>query len=444
MQHTYTPKVGKCGFRNIGNTCYMNSVLQLLMHCKPLVSFLIKKESDNGEISEYKNYHIQASIESVASKKRRELKLTSDEKVSISKNDINRELKTSITVELAKIVDVMKEKGSSVITPATLKKVIDEKLSFFKDLIQHDAHEFLIMMLDTIIEETGIESSPTLANIPISMKNCLKKIELYENQLKDALSLHEKKMIIEKINETKQENIKDVTRYNGLKYMMQEYEKKYNPFIHQLQYVIMQTIKCVNCNYISSTYQKNECIQIEVKDTLLEGFDELIKMEDDVIYKCPICTSWCEKNPNRNISDKVKPEDCPDKCEICYKKVVATRSDKLWRLPTILFIHLKRFYQLPNGMYVKNNKNVEIPTNIDLSPYFDEYMECEKPIPKMYKLKGFINHMGSMNGGHYTADNVCIVDDETWYHFDDSNIYQNINGILDTRNAYILMYELEL
>ena len=50
--------------------------------------------------------------------------------------------------------------------------------------------------------------------------------------------------------------------------------------------------------------------------------------------------------------------------------------------------------------------------------------------------------MGSLSGGHYTADCLCIVDNKTWYHFDDSIVSRNTNKMIDTSNAYILMYTL--
>ena len=34
------PNLGIAVFKNIDNTCYMNSVLQLLIHCKPIINFL--------------------------------------------------------------------------------------------------------------------------------------------------------------------------------------------------------------------------------------------------------------------------------------------------------------------------------------------------------------------------------------------------------------------
>lgn len=109
----------------------------------------------------------------------------------------------------------------------------------------------------------------------------------------------------------------------------------------------------------------------------------------------------------------------------------------------LLYIQLCRFNHLPNGRIMKNNRNIEIPEILDITDYCDKTMITDKTLNYKYRLKGISNHMGSLNGGHYTADGVSIVDDKTWYHFDDSRVAKHQTIPIDTSNAYILMYEMD-
>ena len=97
---------------------------------------------------------------------------------------------------------------------------------------------------------------------------------------------------------------------------------------------------------------------------------------------------------------------------------------------------------MPNGRLMKNNNNVEIPEYLNLNPYCDDTMNSAIPINRTYKLTGFSNHMGGLNGGHYTADCACIIDNTSWYHFDDSRVSKYQDKNINTNNAYILMYTL--
>ena len=84
--------------------------------------------------------------------------------------------------------------------------------------------------------------------------------------------------------------------------------------------------------------------------------------------------------------------------------------------------------------------NVRIPEILDLSEII---INSEDPTARnpVYKLYGIINHIGSLNGGHYTA--VCRNPfNNKWYNFNDSRVSQtSINFPIDSSSAYIVFYK---
>ena len=55
-----------------------------------------------------------------------------------------------------------------------------------------------------------------------------------------------------------------------------------------------------------------------------------------------------------------------------------------------------------------------------------------------YEIYGVVNHFGSLNGGHYTAN--CKTD-QGWYNFDDSRASKISESSIFNNNAYLLFYK---
>jgi ubiquitin C-terminal hydrolase len=107
-----------------------------------------------------------------------------------------------------------------------------------------------------------------------------------------------------------------------------------------------------------------------------------------------------------------------------------------WNFPKILIIALKRYS--PDGKW-KNNTLVDFPIDhLDLSKYAIGY----KSTTYHYKLFGVANHMGGVNGGHYTAFVNCSshASNSKWMCCNDSTVSEIDKSCIVSSSAYCLFY----
>ena len=72
--------------------------------------------------------------------------------------------------------------------------------------------------------------------------------------------------------------------------------------------------------------------------------------------------------------------------------------------------------------------------NLDLSKYVKGY-NADK---YKYDLYGICNHIGNVNGGHYTS--YIKTANGEWIHFNDDNLSKVVKSHLITPLAYCLFY----
>ena len=143
-------------------------------------------------------------------------------------------------------------------------------------------------------------------------------------------------------------------------------------------------------------------------ESLLENFYKIEILSDDNKWLCPKCKTT----------------------QNAIKKITTIT------LPKILIFHLKRFN--------KNNKlndKINFPLyNLDMNNYIT--FKDNKINNYSYDLVCIINHMGSLNGGHYTAFCKNYYKNK-WFCFNDETVYEINENDVNSENAYVLFYQLK-
>lgn len=332
---TMTSMKSVVGLQNLGLTCYGNAVLQALRHVER-VPWLLQ----NGRCD------------------------TLFQKETTSKRLLQQTLITSLIDMISQ--QETGQKGS-VLRPAGFWHALRAcvRNSVYDQFIltaPHDAHEFLMCLLETLHESTAMEVDMQI--------------------MKSAPSNPKEERIIKALETWKT-----------------EFSKQYSPFVDLFHGLLHVQITCLRCKTISHRWETFNTLKA------------VVNTQSDTLYLLPAIQKDLEGEDIEGYS-----------CDTCSpERTIAHRSSSLWRLPQTFIVCLKRFTYDGRKIHTK----VLSPQRIDVKALFSEESP-EKDGNTEYTLCAIVDHHGGSGGGHYTAQckdklsqHWFMYDDESAYNLDE-------------------------
>lgn len=480
-ENNITNESFEVGLENLGNTCFINSSLQCLLHIKPFVDFFMST-------------------------------ITKDD-VKNDNNPKKGKLATSFT-NLVREVSLKKNKGLFV-SPIKFIQVVSKFAPHLLDHQQQDCQEFLRFLLDAIAEDlcktsktnpvntdswssynsnSEIDSVPTnnvntnsndgdklnrigsknsLQNFKLpdsSNKNCDNRI--MKGRLGSALASSHNIDVTNNAtdntadndlsNNIKVLNIKnndntEITVINVIKSLQEQSEDAWEKYLKLNKSIVTEifagqlqsAVTCTVCNHSSFTF-----------DPFLDLSIPIEKSSNTISPPKSDRSNFLPSIPGlRNFSSETKCslKECLDKfsseellegdemftCEKCKIKQKCTKKLSIYKYPKVLVIQMKRF-RYNSISRDKVNTIVDFPFHgLDIFPYIsnDTQKKLHDNHP-IYDLCGFSNHIGSLHGGHYVAhiNTFDEANQSRWLCFNDATI-TNVRDIKTiTNSAYVLFY----
>jgi len=301
---------GTGGIVNVGFTCYANSVIQALRNCVRIEE-LFKEGNYNTILKKGCKY-----------------------------NDL--------TGQFANMIQTLSTIGSnSSMRPMGFWHAFHDAVdkSCFEHLQSrqpHDAHEFLMFILDSLHESLS-------KRVVMNITKC--------SLLTDRQKSHQKSLEVWKSS----------------------FEKQYSPFVDLFFGLFHIQIICSNCNNISHNFETFNTIKGVLPEgntspTLVECLEAELNDETISDYEC----------------EKCKPE-----------RTVAVRRTRVWKLPKNLIIVLKRFTYDGRKIHTPIQS---ISNTVELDSLYSTLSPNKKD--STFNLNSIVDHHGSATGGHYTAQSL--------------------------------------
>ncbi|XP_060526596.1 ubiquitin carboxyl-terminal hydrolase 1 [Cylas formicarius] len=388
---------------NMGNTCFLNSVLytlrfvptfshnlhHLFMDLNLVGTKLKENKTKTSSLGRNGSTINGASWRSASSK----------DLLSIGNDTIPKSANQIVTEKLhalfATLNNLDAKDSSDPYQPEALLQAIREANPLFEGNHQQDAHEFFVELLSSLrltCDELNekIEQNPDLIRGPeaesVNVNNSSKPWKVsrsWQKSLRKKEKNNVKKIIKEQIHEQAMADSEDNSSVDG---NGEANRKKmgYNFIVEDFEGVSLHRTKCLECEEVSE--RKEPFLEIQVPVSF-RGED--LPIESIFGSICVTSEKLCDQNKYY--------------CGKCNRYNEAVREVLYEKLPNIMVLHLKRFTTTQSGI---QKVNVFVPTPLELRCFCQgcSSLDLSKMTPHRYKLCCVIMHLGaSMASGHYIA-----------------------------------------
>lgn len=210
--------------------------------------------------------------------------------------------------------------------------------------------------------------------------------------------------------------------------------------------MVESNVRCGSCHHTSTKTDPMEDIGLEVAPTAMTGGGADLPLVD-------VTTAFKRFTRSEDL-------DSGYKCENCSKVGKATKTSKLASIPPILTLHLKRFrYGAVGGDpfggarrprsadaahgasgSAKIEGHVKFNQVLDISPFLTDEMKQRKGNKMFCRLFAVIVHAGkNSHSGHYIAYVRNIAKAE-WWKMDDARVTLVSSQEVEAAEAYMLFY----
>nr|XP_046167891.1 ubiquitin carboxyl-terminal hydrolase 49 [Oncorhynchus gorbuscha]XP_046167892.1 ubiquitin carboxyl-terminal hydrolase 49 [Oncorhynchus gorbuscha] len=411
---------GVTGLRNLGNTCYMNSILQVLSHLQKFREcFLTLDMCETEELLAKTNQGVAGAVVGsgsavtpgcplgrgmgkaasgglpAVSKQSSPPCLNAAELVQPKEPRSSTRQQMSLCHELHTLFRVMWSGRWSLVSPFAMLHSVWNLIPAFRGYDQQDAQEFLCELLDKVQQELESEGSKRRIVIPITQRKLSKQVLKVLNTIFHGQLLSQVTCLSCRHKSNTVEPFWDLSL---------EFPERY----HSTE----------KGSAASLAYQRS-CSLTE----MLAKFTETEALEGS-IYACNYCNRKRRKTSHKPL---VLSEAC--------KQLL------IYRLPQVLRLHLKRFRWSGRNHREKIGVHVAFDQVLNIEPYCctDSGQSVHRE-GYTYDLSAVVMHHGKGFGsGHYTA--YCYnTEGGFWVHCNDSEM--NVCSVEEVCNtqAYILFY----